>query len=106
MHCPQGLAPAFKCAAELINSKFTLSHFYIQGIAHSKNKYDSVPVILVGNKTDLDDDRDIRENEGKEVRTNVNNKIRNMTQININGPVGTPFSLYHREFFSIAEMTK
>lgn len=40
-----------------------------QGITNSKNQYDTVPIILVGNKSDLEKDRQIEEEEGKEVGT-------------------------------------
>lgn len=37
-----------------------------KGISHSKNQYDAVPLMLVGNKTDLEEERTITEEEGME----------------------------------------
>lgn len=48
---------------------FTHLSFWVdsvnKGISNSKNQYDAVPMMLVGNKTDLEEERTITEEEGK-----------------------------------------
>ncbi|XP_076081990.1 ras-related protein Rab-8A-like [Mytilus galloprovincialis] len=54
---------------------FTHLSFWVdsvnKGITNSKNQYDTVPIILVGNKSDLEKDRQIEEEEGKELATKI-----------------------------------
>lgn len=54
---------------------FTHLSFWVdsvnKGITNSKNKYDTVPIILVGNKSDLDHERQIEEEEGKQLATKI-----------------------------------
>lgn len=49
---------------------FTHLSFWVdsvnKGISNSKNQYDAVPMMLIGNKTDLEEERTITEEEGKE----------------------------------------
>lgn len=42
-----------------------------KGISNSKNKYDAVPMMLVGNKSDLEGERTIMEEEGKQLAAKI-----------------------------------
>lgn len=49
------------------NQKYDLN-FIFQEIAYSHNKYESVPIVLLGNKSDIDDKRQVKTEEGRKVK--------------------------------------